>query len=204
MLSFSDLSPCTAYDGKGRKHKYAHMNPGHSCAKREELHSNQCESSLALLLQTSSPTSHPAPGQILTFSRTYKPTYEPDSASACAQSWFRQKVAQPRRWAVFRVCRAGLVLCVAAAAAFVPGFGFFISLIGSLACSVLSFVIPAMSHLALFRESMPRWETTTDNVVASTLLPYSPLDSWLPSNSCMRGSGSCAHCIISLAARALV
>ena len=74
---------------------------------------------------------------------------------SCAQSWFRQKVPQARRWAVFCACRAVLVLCVAAAAAFVPGFGFFISLIGSLACSVLSFVIPALSHLALFRDSMP-------------------------------------------------
>jgi hypothetical protein len=73
-----------------------------------------------------------------------------------AQSWFRQKVPPARRWAVFRACRVALVLCVAAAAAFVPGFGFFISLIGSLACSVLSFVIPALSHLALFRDTMPR------------------------------------------------
>ena len=42
-------------------------------------------------------------------------------------------------------------------AMFVPGFGFFISLIGSLACSVLAFVIPALCHLSLFGEEMPRY-----------------------------------------------
>ena len=39
---------------------------------------------------------------------------------------------------------------------FVPGFGAFISLIGSLACALLAFVIPAFCHLRIFCDTMPR------------------------------------------------
>lgn len=53
--------------------------------------------------------------------------------------------------ALFSALRVGLVLVIALIAAGVPGFGLFISLIGSLACASLSFIVPALCHLLLFR-----------------------------------------------------
>lgn len=50
--------------------------------------------------------------------------------------------------------RIALVLFIALVAAGVPGFGLFISLIGSLACASLSFIVPALCHLILFKTEM--------------------------------------------------
>ena len=55
-----------------------------------------------------------------------------------------------RRWVLFRATRAGVVLAVGLVATVVPGFGVFVSLIGSLCCAVLAFVIPTLAHLRLF------------------------------------------------------
>lgn len=72
------------------------------------------------------------------------------------QGWFRQRFPHQTKWQAFRCIRASIVLCAALAAMFVPGFGAFISLIGSLACALLAFVIPAFCHLRIFGATMPR------------------------------------------------
>lgn len=57
---------------------------------------------------------------------------------------------------MFRCTRTAIVLVAALMAMFVPGFGAFISLIGSLACALLAFVIPAFCHLRIFGKDLPR------------------------------------------------
>lgn len=79
------------------------------------------------------------------------------SSTRALQGWFRQRFPHQQRWRVFRGFRAAIVLVAALMAMFVPGFGAFISLIGSLACALLAFVIPAFCHLRIFGDTMPRW-----------------------------------------------
>ena len=67
------------------------------------------------------------------------------------QASFSDKYSSKVQSGVFVAIRVGLVLCIALVAAGVPGFGLFISLIGSLACASLSFIVPALCHLILFR-----------------------------------------------------
>lgn len=57
---------------------------------------------------------------------------------------------------VQRVFRFLVVLAVGILATSVPGFGTFISLIGSLCCASLAFIVPALCHLVLHRNEM-RW-----------------------------------------------
>jgi amino acid permease len=75
---------------------------------------------------------------------------ESDSLSGL-QASFSDKYSSRTQSAVFVAVRIALVLLIALVAAGVPGFGLFISLIGSLACASLSFIIPALCHLILFR-----------------------------------------------------
>jgi len=70
------------------------------------------------------------------------------------QASFSDKYSSKTQSAVFVAIRIGLVLFIALVAAGVPGFGLFISLIGSLACASLSFIVPALCHLILFRTDM--------------------------------------------------
>ena len=67
------------------------------------------------------------------------------------QAYFTDKCSSKTQSAVFVAVRIALVLLIALVAAGVPGFGLFIALIGSLACASLSFIIPALCHLVLFR-----------------------------------------------------
>ncbi|KAL5999493.1 hypothetical protein ACLOJK_037778 [Asimina triloba] len=52
--------------------------------------------------------------------------------------------------------RAASVLALAVIASFVPGFGALVSLVGSTFCALLSFVLPAIFHLALATPSFPQ------------------------------------------------
>lgn len=52
---------------------------------------------------------------------------------------------------IFAAVRTCLVLLIAVVAISVPGFGLFISLVGSLACASLSFIVPCLCHLMLFK-----------------------------------------------------
>lgn len=73
----------------------------------------------------------------------------------CVQSWFKSRFPGQRKWSVFRCIRSAIVLGATLVAMFVPGFGNFISLIGSLACALLAFVIPTVCHLKIFGKTLP-------------------------------------------------
>ncbi|KAJ4963479.1 hypothetical protein NE237_023418 [Protea cynaroides] len=63
---------------------------------------------------------------------------------------------------VVYVSRALVVLVAAVLATVVPGFGVFVSMVGSTLCALLSFVLPATFHLIICGGSMRLWERTLD------------------------------------------
>ncbi|MBA0767769.1 hypothetical protein Gotri_016625 [Gossypium trilobum] len=58
--------------------------------------------------------------------------------------------------------RAVLVIVLAVLASFVPGFGVFVSLVGSSVCALISFVLPASFHLTLLGSSLSLWQKALD------------------------------------------
>ena len=70
------------------------------------------------------------------------------------QESFGDKYSDRTQGVLLSVVRIALVLFIALVAAGVPGFGLFISLIGSLACASLSFIVPALCHLILFKRDL--------------------------------------------------
>lgn len=70
------------------------------------------------------------------------------------QESFKHKYSSKSQGAVIAAVRIALVLLIALVAAGVPGFGLFIALIGSLACASLSFIVPALCHLILFKSDL--------------------------------------------------
>ena len=86
----------------------------------------------------------------------------------CLQDSFNTKYSSKSQSAVFAAVRIGLVLFIALVAAGVPGFGLFIALIGSLACASLSFIVPALCHLILFKTDLnwlaaESWQCTSQS-----------------------------------------
>ncbi|KAL0023628.1 hypothetical protein WJX77_008721 [Trebouxia sp. C0004] len=90
-------------------------------------------------------------GLLFTFPVMMVPVFEILERSLQQTASFSDKYSSRTQSAVFVAVRIALVLLIALVAAGVPGFGLFISLIGSLACASLSFIIPALCHLILFR-----------------------------------------------------
>jgi solute carrier family 36 (proton-coupled amino acid transporter) len=66
------------------------------------------------------------------------------------------------RWFVYKLARIVIVALIGLIAIAVPGFGFFISFIGSFCCASLAFILPATCHLVLFTGKMPWWQTYMD------------------------------------------
>lgn len=66
------------------------------------------------------------------------------------------------RTALFRTARALIVLLAAYIAISVPGFGIFISLVGSTVCAMLAFVLPGLFHLRIFDRELP-WHARAFN-----------------------------------------
>ncbi|MBA0706681.1 hypothetical protein Golax_018777 [Gossypium laxum] len=58
--------------------------------------------------------------------------------------------------------RAVLIIGLAVLASYVPGFGIFASLVGSTACALISFVLPASFHLTLLGSSLSLWQKALD------------------------------------------
>ena len=93
---------------------------------------------------------------ILTFPVMMVPVYEIMERSLLSKDWFEKSVSPDNRRNVFNVARCCIVGLVALAAVSVPRFGDFISLIGSLCCGLLAFVVPAACHLMLFKAESSR------------------------------------------------
>lgn len=93
-------------------------------------------------------------GLLFTFPVMMVPVFEILERSLQQKDAFRNKYSSKSQTAVFAAVRIGLVLFIALVAAGVPGFGLFIALIGSLACASLSFIVPALCHLILFKSDL--------------------------------------------------
>jgi len=84
------------------------------------------------------------------------------------QSSFRGRFPEEgQQWAVFRAIRTALVVTATLVAMFVPGFGNFISLIGSLACALLAFVIPTICYLKIFGSELQWWQWVLNALVVA-------------------------------------
>lgn len=69
------------------------------------------------------------------------------------------------RTAAFRTLRALIVLLAAYIAVSVPGFGIFISLVGSTVCAMLAFVLPGLFHLKIFQGELSWFTRLFDYVL---------------------------------------
>ncbi|KAK4799188.1 hypothetical protein SAY86_024553 [Trapa natans] len=58
--------------------------------------------------------------------------------------------------------RSIVVVFLAVVASCIPGFGIFVSLVGSTVCALLSFVLPISFHLTLLGQSMRLWQKVLD------------------------------------------
>ncbi|KAK3259329.1 hypothetical protein CYMTET_31666, partial [Cymbomonas tetramitiformis] len=101
-------------------------------------------------------------GLFFTFPVMMVPVYEIVEENLMGVPWIQGQLSPAGRRNIFNIVRAFLVLFAAFCAASVPGFGIFISLVGSLCCALLAFVFPALFHMRVFKEEMPAWEWYTD------------------------------------------
>ncbi|KAK3126713.1 hypothetical protein QOZ80_7AG0561190 [Eleusine coracana subsp. coracana] len=60
-------------------------------------------------------------------------------------------------WLGLHLSRILMVIVLTVVASFIPGFGSFISFVGSTMCALLSFVLPALFHLKIVGSSMSLW-----------------------------------------------
>ncbi|WOL12026.1 amino acid transporter ANT1 [Canna indica] len=78
--------------------------------------------------------------------------------------WF-QKLSHNVRGAEFVGLQASRILVLAVIstlASFIPGFGYFVSFVGSTVCALLSFVLPAIFHLTFLDSEMRLWQRVLD------------------------------------------
>jgi len=93
-------------------------------------------------------------GLLFTFPVMMVPVYEIVETSLEVMPWFTNMIRPQAREQAFSTLRAAVVLLTTLLAASVPGFGLFISLVGSLVCALLAFVLPALIHFQMFKDEM--------------------------------------------------
>lgn len=90
---------------------------------------------------------------LLTFPVMMHPVHEMFEMKLMESCWF-QKISFAFPWmemVLLKIHRAGSVVILAILASSMPGFGVFVSLVGSTVCALLAFVFPALFHLRAFR-----------------------------------------------------
>lgn len=90
---------------------------------------------------------------LLTFPVMMHPIHEMFEMKLIESCWF-QKISVAFPWVetvLFKILRAGSVVVLAILASSLPGFGVFVSLVGSTVCALLAFVFPSLFHLRAFR-----------------------------------------------------
>lgn len=93
---------------------------------------------------------------LLTFPVMMHPVHEMFEMKLAKTTWF-QKVSYSSSWMqmlLFSILRAGSVVILTVLASSAPGFGFFVSLVGSTVCALLAFVFPGLLHLKVFEGSL--------------------------------------------------
>ena len=96
---------------------------------------------------------------------------------------------------LFKIHRAGFVVILLVLASSMPGFGVFISLVGSTVCAFLAFVFPALFHLRDFRGCLHFSQKAIDlsilvcGIVFSISVTYSTcVDVYINQSMTQRGS----------------
>ncbi|XP_010927473.1 amino acid transporter ANT1 isoform X3 [Elaeis guineensis] len=99
-----------------------------------------------------------------TFPMMMHPIHEILEAKLKSSRWFQKacnKVQVAERLGLHGI-RILAVVALAVLASFIPGFGSFISFVGSTLCALLSFVLPASFHLTFLGSSMALWQRMLD------------------------------------------
>ncbi|XP_043713734.1 amino acid transporter ANT1-like [Telopea speciosissima] len=86
------------------------------------------------------------------------------------------------------VSRALVVLVAVVLALAVPGFGEFVSMVGSTLCALLSFVLPATFHLIFCGSSMRLWQRALDYCILICGLAFAAFGTYNAANGHSRGS----------------
>ncbi|BBN18878.1 solute carrier family 36 (proton-coupled amino acid transporter) [Marchantia polymorpha subsp. ruderalis] len=93
-------------------------------------------------------------GLFFTFPVMLYPVHEIFERKLLRSSWFQKHAGSPVLETVgCNAVRGLIVLGIACVAVMVPGFGVFISLVGSTVCAMLAFVVPALLHMQVFWDS---------------------------------------------------
>lgn len=92
---------------------------------------------------------------LLSFPVLMHPIHEMFEIKLMESSWFQKISSVPwMEMVLFKILRAATVVILAILASSMPGFGVFVSLVGSTVCALLAFVFPALFHLRAFRGSL--------------------------------------------------
>ncbi|KAH9302975.1 hypothetical protein KI387_014558, partial [Taxus chinensis] len=104
---------------------------------------------------------------LFTFPVMMHPVHEMFEMKLMKSFWF-QKLSYSFSWVqlvLLKILRAGTVVILAVLALSVPGFGIFVSLVGSTVCALLAFVFPALIHLRTFKDSLNAPQKAFDMVI---------------------------------------
>ncbi|KAJ0987152.1 hypothetical protein J5N97_005508 [Dioscorea zingiberensis] len=101
---------------------------------------------------------------IFTFPIMMHPIHDILESRLKSSGWFQKLSYNVRgaEWAGLHGARMFMVVLLATVASFIPGFGSFISFIGSTVCALLSFVLPATFHLIFMGSSLSTWRRALD------------------------------------------
>lgn len=99
-----------------------------------------------------------------TFPVMMHPVHEIFERKVLLSNWFQKQAGSSPRLhdTLLAVMRGSLVTVIALVAVSVPGFGAFVSLVGSTVCAMLAFVLPALFHLKTFKGRSSLWERCAD------------------------------------------
>lgn len=103
-------------------------------------------------------------GLAFTFPIMMHPIHDITEARLKSSGWFLKCCRKVRGAEGFGLhgVRIVMIVLMSALASFIPGFGAFISLVGSTVCALLSFVLPATFHLTLVGSHLKSWQRILD------------------------------------------
>ncbi|PKA60388.1 Lysine histidine transporter 1 [Apostasia shenzhenica] len=108
-----------------------------------------------------------------TFPIMMHPIYDIIEMKLASVEWFQKLCNNSRSEQVgLQGARILTLILVAIVASVVPGFGDFISLVGSTVCALLSFVLPATFHLVLMGAKLKFWQRAADCFIFLTGLAF--------------------------------
>ncbi|XP_020600326.1 amino acid transporter ANT1-like [Phalaenopsis equestris] len=101
-----------------------------------------------------------------TFPIIMHPIYDITEMKLMSCGWF-QKLRRNARgeWLGLHGARMLVLLIVTIVASCIPGFGVFISLVGSTVSAMLAFVLPATFHLLLMGSNLKLWQRAADYII---------------------------------------